>query len=84
MENLTYHNQLLVKKTIAKNNQLSILENLIKMGLSTQESRDLFVVLYSSMEHNEKNKIALVNMLNSHILNNDTRSHFIAIIGQNS
>lgn len=82
MENLTYHNQLLVKKTIDKGNQLEVLESLLKMGLTTAESENLFQSLLSSMKMTVNQRLNLLVLTHEWILNETIKVKVVNLLNQ--
>lgn len=80
LEDLPYHNQLFVIKTIKNNDQMNTIIDLIKMGLSTEGSVDLFTVIYSSFQANQAEKSTLLQLIDEYILHNSRKNTVVNMI----
>lgn len=80
MNDLTYSNRLVVKKSVHNKTQLVVMENLIKTGLSTNESKSLFVVLYSSVQLSENEKTSLLNLTDQYILHHEIKTDLTGLL----
>lgn len=82
MENLTYHNQLLLRGTINNGKQFELIKNLILTGLCTTESVDLFMGLYSSREYTENENKHFLDLIEVNVLNDKTKSDLNKILNK--
>ena len=81
---LTYHNQLMIRKAMTGNNQMALMEELIKMGLLTQESIILIKTLYKSFQPTEEQKQYLTRIINQYILRDTTKKTIVEMLANSA
>ena len=77
MDQLSYHSQLIVKKTVENKNQIAVLTELFKTGLNTNEAINIFTVLKPTIKMTDNQKSEFLCLANQLIINQDTKKMII-------
>jgi len=80
IEDLPYHNQLLVHRTIKNNEQMTVASDLIKTGICSPGALDLFTAIYSTFQPTEEEKSKLLQLIDKYILYESTKKTVIDLI----
>ena len=84
MDELAYHTQLLARKTIDSKTQFLVIETLLKTGVVSNESLNLFKVLIDSIKLNQAQKCQFLELVQQYVLHEINKTIITDLIHSSS